>query len=314
MGDVISTSLSHNKDARTVSVTSELNNNFRMDQGQVIKVYTIDEAANSVEGSSFQTVYDVRVYQQNGTAEIISRCKMLQPGFGGGINNFFEVVQTDPGPKAADETIGKELKRGHYVLVGYVSGYKQSGVILGTLPHNSKPAVAARPKKARGVHTEGEIQGLNFQITNDGELKLTFNGPKKDDGTLAKTDVGPTQIQIDKVGTITVSTNAKQKITIDRVTHHIRIDNGPTYIDMDQDGDKIDVVAKNVNVGTGGLQPQVVGDDMVEWLDKLVTEITMLYVPTGVGPSGTPVNTPKFKELAAQLKEKILSKKHKVEK
>jgi hypothetical protein len=83
---------------------------------------------------------------------------------------------------------------------------------------------------------------------------------------------------------------------------------------MDQNADKIQVVASVVEVGTGGLQPQIVGDDMVSFLEELITEICALYVPTGVGPSGTPVNTPKFQALKSKCKKMIQSTKHRVEK
>jgi hypothetical protein len=307
-GDVISSALSTDE---APDAHKELSENFRLEQGQVVAVYNIDTSDNTRVGKATQTVYDVSVVRPSGATEIIRRCPLVQPGFGGGVNNFFEAVMTDPKADAQKDT-EKPLKRGHLVLLGYISGSKSSPVILGTLPHAHKAAIARRPKKAKGVHTEGEIQGLNFMVTNEGSLKIIFNGPRDDEGKIVGKD-GPTAIEIDKTGNIIVTTNAKQTVKIDRVGKKIRVDNGPTYIDMDQEGDKIQVVAKIVEVGTGGLQPQVVGDDWKSMMEELITEITKIYVPTGVGPSGTPINTPKFMAIKAKLKE-CLSKNHKVEK
>jgi len=310
-GDVITSALGVQNE---VPASMDLRDNFRLEAGQIERIYTIDDPDNSASGKKgLFTVYDVMIQRPNGSTEIIPRCRLLQPGFGGGLNNFMEVLQNDPGPTAKDPTVPVDLKRGHMVLVGFISGRKDAPVILGAMPHTSPVAAGTRPSKGKGTYLEAEIQGVNFQIDNDGALKVFQSSPKNDQGVPTNASV-KTTVHIQKDGSIEISTGAKQKIRIDAQSHHIRIDNGPTYIDMDQDGDKIDVVAKNVNVGTGGLQPQVVGDDLVSWLSDLCDEIALIYVPTGVGPSGTPVNTPKFQALKAAVKEKVQSKKHKVEK
>ena len=312
MGDVITSSLKINTDMHEAS--AELRNNFRLEIGQIESIYTVDDKQNNAQGNPGAfTVYDVMVHRQNGATELIPRCRMLQPSFGGGINNFLEVLPTDSGSNGKDSKVSAGLKRGHFVLVGFIGGRKDSPVILGAMPHTNKVAVAKRPKKGKGTHFEGEIQGVNFQIDNDGSLKVTQQSPKKDDGTPSNEKI-KTTIHVQKDGSIEITTNEKQKVRIDSQTKHIRIDNGNTYVDMDQTGDKIDVVAKNVNVGTGGLQPQVVGDDMVKWCQDLCQAIMELYVPTGVGPSGTPVNSAKFAQLKSTVKDRIQSKKHKVEK
>jgi hypothetical protein len=288
-------------------------NHNSLELGQIEAIYAVDNQADRFQKDAGRnTLYDVRVIRTDGGTEIIRSCRMLQPGFGGGLNNFFEVLPTDPGFKGKDGSVTRDLKRGHTVLVGFIGGFRDNPVIVGTMPHPGKTAVGRRPKKSKGVFSEGEIQGLNFQIGNEGQLKIAFNGPRDDTGKIVGKD-GPTTIEIDKTGNIKIATNAKQTVTIDRVAKKIRVENGPTYIDMDQNGDKIQVVAKTVEVGTGGLQPQVVGDDWKKIMEDLIDEITNIIVPTGVGPSGMPVNKGKFMAIKSKLKE-ALSKNHKVEK
>jgi hypothetical protein len=309
-GDVISSALSMEAlpDAGT-----DLYSSFRLEMGQIEKIYTIDEAANtSKDAVATVTVYDVVIRRHNGALERIPRCRMLQPTFGGGLNNFLEVLPTDPGFDGRDTLKDKALKRGHYVLVGFISGRKDTPVILGSMPHIHPTAQAKRPKKVKGTYTEGEIQGLNFSVDNDGALKVTFNGPRKDDGALVNAN-GPTTINIDKDGNVKLSTNAEQSVVIDRTTGHITVTNGPTQVIMDKGADQIDIKANKINTGDGDLQRQVVGEDWLKIMKELVTEIMAIYVPTGVGPSGNPINNQKFAAIKAKL-EDALSKHHYIEK
>ena len=66
-------------------------------------------------------------------------------------------------------------------------------------------------------------------------------------------------------------------------------------------------------MGTGALQPAVVGDDWKKIMEEILDEISRIIVPTGVGPSGTPVNSGKFAAIKSRLQD-ALSENHKVEK
>lgn len=310
-GDVISSALSV---GAAPKASKDAFNNFRIEQGQVTAVYAVDDPNNRKDPGQpgFNIVYDVRIVRANGAIEDIPRCRMLQPGFGGGINNFFEVVQTDPGSDADNPTMDKALKRGHQVLVAFIGGIKQAPIILGALPHTSPVAKANRPTQSDGVVAVGEIQGLNFKIDNDGGLTITFNGPRSDDGSLVNEN-GPTTIQIDSSGSLKISTNAQQSVEIDREAGTVTVTNGDTYIKSDANADKIQVVAGTVEIGTDTLQPQVVGDDWKSMMGQLIDAISQITVPTGVGPSGVPINAADFTQIKSNLDE-CLSTKHKVEK
>jgi hypothetical protein len=309
-GDVISSALSMDS---LPNAGGDLYMNSRLEMGQIERIYTIDDKENtSKEASATCTVYDVLIRKPGGTVERVLRARMLQPTFGGGLNNFLEVLPTDPGFDGKNTKKDKAVKRGHYVLVAFIGGRKDTPVILGGMPHINPVAQKKRPKKGKGTYTEGEIQGLNFSVDNDGALKVVFNGPRKDDGSLANKN-GPTTINIDKDGRINVSTNAEQSVVIDRVSGKITVTNGPTKVIMDKAADKIDIQAERINTGDGALQPQVVGDDWKKIMEELITEIMALYVPTGVGPSGNPINNPKFAAIKAKLSD-ALSTHHWVEK
>lgn len=237
-GDVICSSLEP-VDQNSLGASGDfLFNEMRLVRGQIIHIYPIDDPNNSLGENPTFTLYDVQVIKPDGGTEIVRRCRMLQPCFGGAFNNFLEILSVDPGPLGRKAGIDMALKRGAHVLVGFVSGQKTAGIILGALPHPNSVAIKRRPLKSLGTYLEGEFQGFNFLIRNDGSFKITFNGPRNDKGEIIGTD-GPTTLEFDEKGNIKVSTNAEQSVTIDRVKKTAEVINGTTRIFMEQDGSKI---------------------------------------------------------------------------
>ena len=65
-----------------------------------------------------------------------------------------------------------------------------------------------------------------------------------------------------------------------------------------------------IHLGNGSSEePLVLGDTLVELLKDLCTELQAMTHPTPAGPSGPPVNAPKFAAIASKLNT-ILSKKN----
>lgn len=335
-GDVISSALSvePHEDAR-----HQFFNETRVLRGQIQKIYAVDTANNdpgNAQGS--YTLYDVLVWKPDGSTEVVKRCRALQPFFGGTYNNFLEVLPTDPGPDATNQDLGSSSRPGTHVLVGFIGGQKLYGpVILGALPHPNAVAINRRPSEDKGIYMEGEFQGLNFQVANDGSFKLTFNGPRDDEGTLMNQN-GPTSFSIDKDGIMEISTNANQTVTVDRVAKTIDLVNGGTEILMEQEGNKITIIADtvlaNVNkdaiftVGgkstinsTGDVtvssdsmiklqkgkdgspsEPFVLGQKFKSFMGDLLEAIGQITHVGNLGaPTPPPVNAAKFTALKAKL-------------
>jgi hypothetical protein len=142
-----------------------------------------------------------------------------------------------------------------------MEGSKQGGVILGCLPHTNTVAVARRPVTADGVYMEGEFQGLNWIIDNNGAFTVTLNGPRNDAGDPVNQN-GPTTVNIDQNGNINVTTNNEQTVTIDRVNQKITATNGPTSVVMDGPGNTITQMAATVNT-LGSTLNRVQGDQVM---------------------------------------------------
>jgi hypothetical protein len=70
----------------------------------------------------------------------------------------------------------------------------------------------------------------------------------------------------------------------------------------------VEIESKRINLGLNATSPVLLGDRTMDWLDKLcdiiskfITTTTQITVPTGVGPSGPPINTPAFLEVKTNL-------------
>ena len=77
---------------------------------------------------------------------------------------------------------------------------------------------------------------------------------------------------------------------------------GGAVVRIDKDGN-IEITnssGKTVYVGNGASEAAVLGDTLKGLLDELIDALAALTVPTGVGPSGTPVNIAQFQAIKAR--------------
>ena len=85
------------------------------------------------------------------------------------------------------------------------------------------------------------------------------------------------------------------------------------------DGPKI-VIGSGINnqtqIGREATEPIVLGNvlvrELVDLIGKIIDQINLISVPTGVGPSGPPVNAPAFTGIKLTLQSKLDACKSKV--
>ena len=264
--------------------------NFRLEEGQIVAVYTADDSQNIPGGGTGRfTLFDVMLYLANGATEPAPRCRAMQPLFGGSINNYFESTTVPPGAQSDSYNISKDLKPGARVIVGFLGGQKQNGVILGTLPSGNTLAVANRPKKAQGTVTQLEIQGVNVLINNDGELVVSRSGPKDNSGKSIQSS-GPTTVTLDKTGGVSVSTHAGQKISIDA--------QGDQISAQTKAGATMLLSGKQVAFGTASIELLA---QILAMLVELIKEQHISGAPGFV--TSPPVNAPQYVKIQELIKQ-----------
>ena len=100
----------------------------------------------------------------------------------------------------------------------------------------------------------------------------------------------------------TLSIDNKGGMIVNTDDDVLYITNGSNYT--------IETETGEIHLGNGGSEePLVLGDTLVELLNELCTELQAMTHPTPAGPSGPPVNAPKFASIAGKLKT-ILSTKN----
>jgi hypothetical protein len=309
------------------SVEQEFMANNTIYEAEIEKVYAVDDPDNKFQSANF-TVCDIILRKANGSSEPVKNCRLMQPAWGGTPNNFLETLQVDPGPSASSAKNPRSQKRSNYVLVAFINGRKDYGVILGGLPHANPVARKRRPSKKKGVYLEAEFQGLNWKINNDGSMEMIFNGPRNDKGEIVGKD-GPTTVKIDPKGNFQISTNNQQTFSIDREKQTVSVDCGPTKFVMDGKADKI--TAKSKTVETLGsatnrvhgdkvkisksptsepTEPFVLGNVFVQMMQKLITAISNHQHIGNLGvPTPPPINKAEFESLKSSpiADKKILS-------
>ena len=70
----------------------------------------------------------------------------------------------------------------------------------------------------------------------------------------------------------------------------------------------IELEGSRINLGLNAIEPALLGDTSIQWLtdlcsalNELLNQISVMTVPTGVGPSGIPINTAAFNSINAKI-------------
>jgi len=197
-------------------------NNFSLKTGVIIKSYEIDDEENITK---ILTEYDVLAIEQQGdkgTAPVIFRKCIALQGFGG-VADFYEYRLT---PSSKDEIKSDgEIDKcdGSIVLLLCLNGSEDKGIIVGFLKHPSRDTTITEES---GKHLEGEFNGVNWQINDDGELTVTFKSPssiENQEVTYADEEAGGTFLKIDKTGSFEIDDDNGQKIKIDKTEQTISV-------------------------------------------------------------------------------------------
>jgi hypothetical protein len=115
-------------------------------------------------------------------------------------------------PKKTQKKLNIKDETGSLVLLLCIDGQSDKAMIIKSFPSKSKQVLT----KEKGIHLEGEYNGINYQINKDGELTVTFRSATEDDGTPKDKDAGGSFLKIDKTGSIELNDNNKESFRIDK--------------------------------------------------------------------------------------------------
>lgn len=155
----------------------------------------------------------------------------------------------------------------------------------------------------------GESFGIKFLPKKDDQVYVEFENGKPDmplwkGGWWADGDIPDDFKETTAHG---IFTRTGHQILIDETdgSEQIQVKHSAgAEIVLDKDGN-IKITNKDgqeVHVGKEADEAAAKGDTLKDLLEELIGDITSLTVPTGVGPSGTPINAPQFEATKAKLK------------
>lgn len=238
----------------------------------------------------------------------------------GGVYNYEEYNWR--GFYAGNDAAGRsdyDVRPGDIVLVAYVNGTSQEGVIIGGIKH---PGRTPEFEPSDGVVYASEFNGVKQEINVDGEYTTTFRGLQTNIGALNtapsgapippptyNTTVGTTYTKFDKTGGWITNDNATslpQSIHIDKAGGQIIVTSGNIVLTMDKAGelttlltkelvvnatDKMDTNTKDwatIATSTAKIKsPKIAfGTDGIELLDQVIKALENLGKVKPISPVG----------------------------
>jgi hypothetical protein len=198
-------------------VKSFKNNSLRV--GVVIAVYDIEDEKNTNKNTP---EYDVMAVEQNGSlgvnTTLYKNCITVDQF--GGVADFFQAKLRSVKDQKKTKSKGNfENETGSIVTILCLDGISEKAIIVGSMSNPSKKVLT----KEKGIHLEGEYNGINYKVNKDGELTVTFRSATNDDGTPKNEIAGGSFFKIDKTGSFEINDNNKDSIKIDKIAQTITL-------------------------------------------------------------------------------------------
>lgn len=173
-------------------------NNTSLKVGVIVKTYPINDPDNR---TGFAPEYDVIAVEQNedrGVANILYRHCLSATALGS-LADFFDMAfrqrETKENKGQATRISGHD---GSVVLFMCLDKSSDKGIIIGAFPHPDRPSTI--PSEA--PYLEGEYNGVNIMIEEQGNPTLTFNGATDNQGEVLDDSQGPTEVKIEEDGSM----------------------------------------------------------------------------------------------------------------
>jgi hypothetical protein len=304
-GTVLPSGLLGSRDAAFMEGFNKTYKNTALRLGIIVRSYGVDDPKNVL---NLTTEYDVSVFEQNediGSTIITYKNCISQEGMGS-IADFFEknlrVRQNAPQVGALIDT---KNQNGALALILCLDGVSDKAIIVGSITHPDRPTTLL----TSDPYLQGEYNGLNVIVNNDGSAVLTFKGATDNYGDPIDTTQGNTVVQIetdgsfqlnhstitfrlDKNGTATLTTNADLDLNVTGdVNAMVTGDANIQCNDLSVTSQGTSTITatgnatidgKMVNLGAQAAEAVIKGDTFQAYFNTHTH-------PTVLGPSGPPI-------------------------
>lgn len=186
-------------------------NNMALRLGIVVDIFDVESEQNQ---SKILTEYDVMTIEQDGpngiNTAIYNNC-FKSEGFGSFADFFESKLRKPKNPKGVRNKGSFKDEKASIVLLLCIDGNSEKGIIIGSLKN------AERPTTIKDGHSlEGEFNGLNWQVNDDGEFTLTFKGKTDIEGKPVDEKASGSNLKYEKDGSINLTDGNKEYLRIDK--------------------------------------------------------------------------------------------------
>lgn len=263
--------------------------NTSMRLGIVVKSYPVSDANNLTK---LTTEYDVLVFEQleDRGSSIITYKNCISAEGMGSIADFFErTLRVRKSSADQSKSINTKNQNGAVVLIHCIDGVSEKAIIIGSITHPDRTSTLLD----HTAYLEGEFNGVNIQVNDDGSANFTWKGPTDNDGNPVDSSLTPTVVSVAADGSFqikhkTVTFNlAIGGDVILETTADVSVKCVNATIDASGDanvkaGGSATIDAPAINLGAGAADAVIKGDTF----KKMVFDVHIH--PTPIGPSGPP--------------------------
>jgi phage gp45-like len=169
--------------------------------GIIVKSYPIDDSSNL---NKMVPEYDVMAFEkdENRGSAISTYKHCIAAKSLGSIADFFEMSYRKMEKNTTKSDIPTTSgQNGSIVLLLCLNGISDNGIIIGALDHPDRKTTL----QDGNPYLQGEYNGVNIKVENDGSTSLTFRGATDNDGKIIDSSQGPTVMKIEKDGSYQVN-------------------------------------------------------------------------------------------------------------
>lgn len=199
------------------SYSARMHNNTSLRVGVVIEIVPVESDDNHSKLSDEFSVMCVQ--SSSGQPNSVIYKNVIALDSFGGVADYFEFqkrVPTDSKKVSRSGSLKEQV--GSIVLLLCLDGSSEKSVIIGSIQHPSR-----KTNLSKDTFAQGELNGLNWKINDDGGFTVTFKGKTNADGTVVDKKVGGSKISIEKDGSVQISDNSKEHIRLDQTNKTVSI-------------------------------------------------------------------------------------------